>query len=202
MKWISALHISESFESSLQHVAADLKKKLGRSKADFGFISISTPFREEVVDLWSSLKDLLPIKTLIGCTAGGVIGGEVEVEDKAAVSVTAAILPKVKIHAFHLQQADLPDSDGSPRLWRECIGLDDKEHPSFLLLSDPFSLNSNSLIEGLDYAYPESTKIGGLASGGVSPNENLLLLNERLFHQGAVGVAFTGHIERGFGGDF
>ncbi|OVE77985.1 hypothetical protein BVX98_01530, partial [bacterium F11] len=195
MKWVSSLHISNSFEKSLRAIGRDLKKKLGRKKANFGFISISYAFREEIVDLWGPMRKELPIETVIGCTAGGVIGGEHEIEDQAAISVTAAILPKVKIQPFHFHQENLPDLDGSPRPWRELVKVTSKAPPSFLILSDPFSLDCDRLVEGFDFAYPESTKVGGLASGGNGPNENLLILNERIFHKGTVGVAFVGNLQ-------
>ena len=194
MKWISALQKSESLESAFQKMIVDLKKKLGRSKADLGLVFISHEYREEIVDLWSTFRKAVPVKNLLGCTAGGVIGGDHEVEDQAAVSLTAAILPKVKIHLFHVHQDQLPDSDGSPRPWRDLIKAPDGETPKFIILSDPFSIDSSQLVEGLDFAYPNSIKTGGLASGGTAQNENLLLLNERLFHQGAIGAALSGDI--------
>jgi small ligand-binding sensory domain FIST len=55
-------------------------------------------------------------------------------------------------------------------------------------------------LEGLDYAYPQSIKIGGLASGGASNQSNLFfdcfsLPRSRFNHFGTIGVALSGNIQ-------
>ena len=39
------------------------------------------------------------------------------------------------------------------------------QEPQFVLLADPFSFPVQNLIMGLDFAFPQAAKIGGLASG-------------------------------------
>jgi small ligand-binding sensory domain FIST len=155
---------------------------------------VSGHYQKEIAGLWPSLKNDLPFKNLIGCTAGGVIGGGLEEEGHPAVSLTGAVLPKVKISPFHFHQENLPDGDHGPQVWRELVKSDPADNPQFLLLADPFSLDSDALIAGLDFAFPHSAKVGGLASGGAAPNENFLFINDKVYHKGAVGVAFSGDI--------
>ena len=64
-----------------------------------------------------------------------------------------------------------------------------------MLLPDPFTLRSDNLLAGLDFAYTSTVKIGGLASGGGQPGANALFINERSVRSGSVGVAFTGDME-------
>ena len=45
---------------------------------------------------------------------------------------------------------------------------------------------------GLDYAFPGSVKIGGIASGATQPGGNALYLGHQLFDNGVVGVAMSG----------
>jgi small ligand-binding sensory domain FIST len=69
-----------------------------------------------------------------------------------------------------------------------------EDEPHFVLLADPFSADAGSLLSGMDYAFPSSPKIGGLASGANGPGLNALFLDGEVFHGGAVGVALTGDV--------
>jgi small ligand-binding sensory domain FIST len=67
--------------------------------------------------------------------------------------------------------------------------------PHFVLLPDPFTFDPEPLLRGLDRAFPASTKIGGLASGGHQPGANALFLGRRVHRGGLVGVALSGDVE-------
>lgn len=194
MKWTSAIRSSASLERALHEAALEIKAKLQSDQADLGLLFVSSAYRSDLIDLWSLLKKELPLKHLLGCTGGGVIGGGHEIEDQPAVSLTAAILPDVRIVPFRVQQGELPDLDTGPKPWRELVSSTPETNPNFLVLSDPFSLDADALISGLDFAFPNSIKVGGLASGGTAPNENLLLSDEKILSRGAVGVALSGDI--------
>ncbi len=194
MKWTSTIQISDSFSKAFREAVSHIKTQLGDQPADLGLLFVSPKFRQELVDLWPLLRRELPIRNLIGCTGGGVIGAGKEVEDRTALSLTCAQLPNVKLQPFSLKQEELPESDGSPRPWREMVHVSPDDKPNFIVLSDPFSLDADALVSGLDFAFPEAIKIGGLASGGEGPRENLLLLNEKIFYRGAVGIAMSGDI--------
>lgn len=194
MKWISTVQVSDSIAQGLRDAVTHLRRQWGDETADLAFLFVSPKFRQELIDLWPLLRRELPVKTVIGCTGGGVIGGGQEIEDKSAVSLTCAQLPNVTVQTFAVRQEDLPESDGSPRPWRKLVNADPDSRPQFVVLSDPFSLDADALVAGLDFAFPNSVKIGGLASGGMAPRENLLILNERVFYRGAVGLALHGDI--------
>jgi small ligand-binding sensory domain FIST len=89
---------------------------------------------------------------------------------------------------------DLPDGDAPPQAWRECLGIRDGISPHFILLVDPFTPHVEDLISGLDYVFPETSKIGGLASGGSSQGSNTLILLDQVYRSGIVGVALSGDI--------
>ena len=44
-----------------------------------------------------------PAGAVLGCSAGGVLGGATGVEGRPAVSVFAAVLPGVRLRSFHLE---------------------------------------------------------------------------------------------------
>jgi small ligand-binding sensory domain FIST len=68
------------------------------------------------------------------------------------------------------------------------------ENLHFFLLADPFTTAAEVLLKGLDYAYPNAPKLGGLASAATAPGGNALYLADRVHHDGAVGIAIWGDI--------
>jgi small ligand-binding sensory domain FIST len=123
-----------------------------------------------------------------------VIGGGHEIEQRSAFALTAARLPGVEIKTFTIERMALPDLDASPRAWHEAIAVPPEPVHQFILLIDPFSFPAEDLLAGLDFAYPESVKIGGLASAAQRPGGNALYLDSETHASGAVGVALSGDI--------
>jgi small ligand-binding sensory domain FIST len=122
-----------------------------------------------------------------------VIGGWEEVERAPAVTLIAARLPGVRLTPFYVS-APLPDLDGPPDAWERLIGVRAHDEPQFVVLADPFSGRPDALLAGLDYAFPSSPKVGGLASGATSLGLNALFLDDETFTEGTVGVALSGNV--------
>ena len=195
MKWASAISQNNRLESALKECAQIIHTQLGEAPVDFAAMFISQNFSGRYEEAHSLLSDRLKIKTLIGASAGGVIGDGQEIEHKPAVSLIAARLPKVRLRPFSIQDDDLPDLDASPRAWEALVNVTAAEDPQFLVLADPFSINTDNFILGLDYAFPKSAKVGGLASGASEPGRNALYLNNLCLRSGLVGVALSGNIQ-------
>lgn len=198
MKWASAIasqrNTKQSLEELFEAAAEQIKEQLGNSDCDLLFCFVSPEFVAQSDKLTALASKHLSAKTLIGCTAGGIIGGGIELEKVAAISLSAANLPDVKINVFHLEDDRLPDMDAPPTKWEELVGVNPADTPDFIILPDPFSFKVEALMEGLDYAFPSATKIGGLASGAHQPGKNRLYLNDQIFKSGAVGLSLSGNI--------
>ncbi|HEY5600205.1 MAG TPA: FIST C-terminal domain-containing protein, partial [Candidatus Manganitrophaceae bacterium] len=99
---------------------------------------------------------------------------------------------------FHLDNSDLPDLDASPKKWQARFQPEpstSQSPPHFVLLADPFSFDAEKGLMGLDFAYPNAVKVGGLASGGRDLGQNGLFLNQKTYRSGMVGVALSGNIQ-------
>jgi small ligand-binding sensory domain FIST len=72
--------------------------------------------------------------------------------------------------------------------------VDRASKPSFIVLADPFTFNPEDLMRGLDYAYPHSVKVGGLASGAQHPGQNVLMVDGQCHRSGAAGLACVGNL--------
>ncbi len=193
MHWISTAALGDDLDALLEEVTRDVRAGLGDAGVDLVFVFLGADLAGGAERVLEVLRERLGAEVLLGCTAGGVIGGDREFEDRPALSVLAGRLPEAGIHAFHLGEADLPDADASPGAWQESLGLSSADDPAFVLIGDPFSMDASRLLAGLDFAYPEAVKVGGLASGARRPGEQVLLLNDRVIRDGAVGIGLMGN---------
>jgi small ligand-binding sensory domain FIST len=194
MKWASAISENPVLENATTEAGNEVRRELGKAKADLilGFVS------PHHADAFAQLPDLVstqfPGSLLLGCSANGVIGAGHEVEQRAAFSLTAACLPGVEVRPLELDAAQLPEDADSPEPWRALVGLTPAKNLHFILLADPHTFDASALIHGMDRAYPDSRKIGGLASGGESRGSSCLFVRSRVRRTGAVGVALRGNI--------
>lgn len=195
MKWASALAQNKNLEAALKSASQQLIEELGTDAPDLLLCFVAPGFASQYKEIPGLASDLIKAKTLAGCSAGGIIGGGIELERETAVSLSAALLPDVKVTSFHIEDENLPDADAAPDKWEEMCGIKNSDEPQFILLPDPFSFRIDSLTQGLDYAFPRSVKIGGLASGAHQAKGNALFLNDRVYRSGAVGLALSGNIE-------
>lgn len=194
MKWASAVSDHESIEEAIDQCVASVAEELGSSAPDLAIVFASPHHAQDYDQLPILVRKRLRTAQLFGCSGGGIIGGGHEVENRPGFSLTAASLPEVQITPFHLDNEDLPDLDAGPAAWEKAVGISADKSPHFLLLTDPFSIRSESLVQGLDYAFSQSVKIGGMASGGQQHGDNVLVLGNEAYRSGAIGLALHGNI--------
>jgi small ligand-binding sensory domain FIST len=196
MRWLSALSEKGDIHKAVEECAVKLRDGES-SPPDLLFAFPSPHFAEHYEKLPELLKKAIGTERIVGCSGGGIIGGGKEVEHKRALSLVAAWLPGVAMRTFHVTQENMPSPDAPPNAWREWTGVPVEaadKIPSFIVLSDPFSVNAEEFAQGLDFAYPGAVKIGGLASGAMQPGGNALFQGLRRYDRGAVGVSFTGNV--------
>ena len=194
MKWASSVSELPDLEQAIDECTNSLLKSLGDAQPDLAVVFVSPHYESEydkVVQLIA--KGLVPVK-IFGCTGGGIIGNGVEVEQRPGISITGANLPDVEIVDFHLAGDSLPDLDAGPNSWEELLGVTSSQEPQFVVLADPFSFPVQDLLMGMDFAFAQSAKIGGLASGASHQGGNALFLGDQTHNSGAIGLALHGNI--------
>ena len=195
MKWASALSEAASLDDAMAECAETLHERLGEVGAVHLAVVFASPhFAGDYERVPQQIHRHFPGAVVLGCSGAGIIGDGREVEDRPALSLTVAHLPNVSISPFHLTSADLPTPDAPPDTWVQRLGVAPEGAPQFLMLVEPFSMAGEELLSGLDFAYPGIVKIGGLASGGQSPADQALFLNDRMHREGAVGVGLSGDV--------
>jgi small ligand-binding sensory domain FIST len=187
MKWASALSEGVETEAAVRDATAQLARQLDGAAPDL-VVAFVSPHHSGAYDAVSDgVRAAFPRALLLGCSASGVIGAGHEVEERPALSLTAASLPGVT-----LQPLGIPAGNLAHVATR--VGLPAAADPQFLLLCDPFTCDVDALIAALDAAYPTGRKVGGLASGGSRPGQNALYCGSEIRTTGAVGVVMTGDI--------
>lgn len=195
MRWSSVLSTQSEPDVAISVAVAAIRDQLGSEAADLVLIFASGHGPEAWEVFLPIIRDAYPEANILGCSGGGVIGGGREVEGQVSLSLTAAVLPDVAVMGFHYTAEEAMTVEQAAHWWSEHLGLEPEHQPSFLLIPDPFSCDPIRLMAGLDRAFPGQVKLGGLASGGEEPGDHVLILNDQILHDGAVGVALYGDIE-------
>jgi small ligand-binding sensory domain FIST len=195
MRWASSVSLEEDLDSAVEETAVAVQAGLAGERPDLVVVFVSPHYGTAYERIPALVRGALGGGLVIGCSAGGVIGAGTEVEHRAGVSVTAAVLPNVDLAPFHVQNESMPGPLATRRPWEELVRVGPDQAPHFLLLADPFSFEAESFLSGLDGAFPAAKKFGGLASGARAPGGNALLLGASLYRSGAVGVGLHGNVE-------
>jgi small ligand-binding sensory domain FIST len=183
VQWASTVATAAYLEDGLDEALESLDEDLRGARPHMLVAFTHGDYADHLSRLIRGVYERYPDTVLIGCSAGGVIGGGVEVEDQPALSLTAAVLPGVEVQPFHL--------DGTPEGWRERIGAASEPAPAFLLFPDPYTCPVPDTVRWLDTVYPRHPKAGGVASGGATA----LLAGDRVLRSGVVGVTLRGNVE-------
>jgi len=190
--WESAISTSLDSKKALQECVGKVRKARP-APPDLAFLFVSPHHSGNYAKLPAELSRNFPGTRIAGCSGGGIIGGGQEAEDRPALSLLCAWLPGVRLQLFRLTQKQMPSPDAPPQAWRDWTGVPAPEaRGGLILMADPFSLDAEAMVRGLDYAYPGVLKIGGMASGAQKPGENALFIDGKASSRGGVGLAVAG----------
>jgi small ligand-binding sensory domain FIST len=173
----------EAAEATAEVVGQVLEHDL--PSIDLAVLFTSAEHRDDFADIAATVRGLLEPGRLVGVTAAGVVGGAREVEDGPAISLWAASLGSVP-EAVRMTAVSTPAGAAVQ-------GLPHIEGPdqTLLLLADPFTLPVPDVLDVLAAGTTALPVIGGLASAGLSPGGNRLVLDEEVFTDGGVGVVLA-----------
>ena len=189
MSWVSALSQRIHGAEALDEALASLDSGLS-AEPDLVLFFVTPHHLPSFRALSRRLRQRYSTACLLGCTARGVIGGQREAERREALSLTAAILPDVRVRPVHLT----PEMRANEAWASQLAPAEDAPH-HFLLLPEPFSCDVGQVLRTLRTQWPQAVPVGGLTSGAAGPGESALLLDDRVYEDGLVGVALSGNLE-------
>jgi small ligand-binding sensory domain FIST len=195
MRWASAIDTDTSLDSAVERAAEKIFNDLGKQDPDLLVVFVSNHHSSRYEAVSELLRREFDGTFLFGCCASAAIGGGREIEDRAAVSLTGALLPGARLRGTHLDAAQVPPVYTEPRVWEDLLHMTANQQPSFLILADPFSFETEVFVKGLDRVFPGASKVGALASGARQVGGTALYLGDRVYHSGAITLALTGDIQ-------
>ena len=195
MRWASAVDTDTSLPTAVERAAEKIFNDLGKQDPDLLIVFVSSEHASQMEVVSQLLRQEFEGTYLFGCCAAAVIGAGQEVEGRPAISLTGAILPGVRMRGTHLDAAQVPPIFAEPHVWEDTLHLTASQQPSFLILTDPFSFETETFVRGLDRVFPGSVKIGGLASGAQQVGGTTLFLGDRVYRSGAITLSLTGDIQ-------
>lgn len=196
MRWCSALSGRATLQEAFEEVASALSRQLATDTPDLVLVYCSAHHGLG----WHQLAGLCaarwPGAVVVGSSGGGVLAEGVEVEEGAALSIMAGMMPGTVLRPIRWAADDVGGRDG---LQREAVvaalGPDADVVAGLLLFADPFSTHTDALTRTLDDHLPYGVVVGALASGGDAPGRHALFLGGEVFHDGAVAVAMSGDVQ-------
>ncbi|MHC4948788.1 MAG: FIST signal transduction protein [Planctomycetota bacterium] len=175
-------------------VADELFDEIGPG-ADLVLLFGSFHHRAAFAEAAETVRQTLAPGVLLGTTAESVLGGAEEREGLAGLAVMAVRMPGARVRAWGSTPDDpIPISD--PPAIPGRIGID-ADARAVLLLADPFSTPITRLLPALAAAGADAPLpvVGGLASGASQPGHNVLVVDDRVLHAGAVGATVSGAVQ-------
>lgn len=173
----AAMSVDPDPGSAAGGVIGAILEQLGGRSPDLAVLFVSGSHLEHMADLVSAVHAMISPATMLAVSAGGVLGGAIEVEKGPAVSLwagTTGPVTPVRMEAF-----DRSTILGVPA---HLVAGE-----TLLLLADPFSFPMDALFDAMPAGV---AVVGGLASAAGEPGGNRLWIDGVEHSNGAIGVVF------------
>jgi small ligand-binding sensory domain FIST len=191
-RFASALSVDPDAQRAESQVLTRVREQLGGVRADLCAVFVSHHYGGAIEELGQRLKRETGAKVVVGCTGESIIGGDREVEDEPALSIWCASLPGTQLRPFEVNAQLAGENELEFTALPE---IRERAQASILILGDPYSFPMDEYLKRLNDAFPGVPAVGGMASGGMGPGQNLLITDRGLYAGGAVGVVLEGGVE-------
>jgi small ligand-binding sensory domain FIST len=192
MRFHSAISDHEASHEAVAQVIQDTRNAM--NAIDVAFVFFTADHREEAAVILEQLWLELDPQCIVGCSAEGVIGADLEIERAPGLSLLVGQLPGVSIHPFHIAADDWrPTLIGDEPQLAERLGCGPLTR-AVIGFGDPFTTPLSQLLTGMNELCPGIPLIGGMASAAHGPGENVLARNDGTVDDGFVGVSLSGPV--------
>jgi small ligand-binding sensory domain FIST len=194
MAWASAIGLGARLDAAVAEAAEQIAGEQGASQHDLAIVFVSAAYGSAIDKLPHLLRPHVGDCLVVGCNAGGLIGGGGEEEDEPGIALLCGRLPDAAFSCVHLDQATLPPLTASRESWWQQLELGPESEASFVLIADPSTLDAEACARGIDRAFPASTVVGGLTSGVLEAGASRLLANGPVHRSGGILLALSGNV--------
>ena len=179
--------------ASLEHapdaIAADLRDQVqgGDEVLDLAVAFVRPPDSASITPIIEAVRQAIPARHFLACTAESVVAAGREIEDEAATALLVGSMPGVQIDPLPDLAALLEDGEAAAAQLRGAAAV--------IALVDPFTVQTEQLAERMNELAPGVPLIGGVASWAHTAGENRLANDEAITDRGVVGVALRGAVD-------
>ncbi len=159
-----------------------------RQEPDLVLFFASYHHSERYPEIVQTIHERLRPGILLGCSGQAVITTGREIENAPGLTLLSLSLPEAALSLKRVTQADLDGGTPLPDL----IQPDGDDVNAWVVLTDPFTINSEQLVEALAEAYPATPILGGMASAFPGGQSAYLFEGEGLAAGGALLLAVGG----------
>jgi small ligand-binding sensory domain FIST len=174
-------------EAVVEAAARRAHERLGGNAA-LAFVFVSRDYEESLKDLIELVQIHAHCPTVVGCSAGGVIGVGREEEDASGFSLLVLRLPRAETCVI-----ELPTSSGGAawdraRRWNRdgCTG--------WIVLGNPVHVSEDWMVEWNE-AMGSTPTFGGLASGGFRGEDLFVITGNGISKEAALAIGFRGGVK-------
>lgn len=182
-----------SGQDSPSDVVRELVEGTGEQLAgapDLAVLFVTAPLVPIIEELAKEIRETLRPETLIGVTAEGVLGGEIEIERRPGAALLVGSLPGVSLRPFHIGTQEWAQLLSDEEYLQQRAGVGNRAQ---LVFGDPFTTPVDQMLERFDQ-WLQAPTFGGMASAAQAPGGNRLVLNDGIYDEGAVGIGFGGAV--------
>lgn len=191
-KFAASLSLAAATEDAVAEVLREALEGLA-APVDLAMVFVSTHHKAHLETIAKQLCDKLGTHAVYGCTGEAIVGNGREAEDTPAISLWVAHLPETTILPMHLEFQRTPDG-GTIVGWSEQLPTAWEADAAALVLGEPFSFPADLLLERINEDHPGVPVIGGMASGGYQPGENLLIFGDQVLDSGGILIYLHGAV--------
>lgn len=184
-----AVGVSDDFDavSAFDEAAAEARDGLNGASCDLCLVFAGAPHLGQAEQILAVVHGHLTPRALLGCGAGGVVGGGREIEEGAGAVVWALSAPGAAVEPLALTTAPVDDGIALGGLPEDPADYGE----AMLVLADPNTFSADALLIHLNEARPAMPVLGGLASAAAEGSA-ALLMNGQVVDSGAVACALSG----------
>lgn len=191
-RFASSLSTLADSEAAFRAAVDALRAGLAGARPDVVFAFVSHHHGTAIESLGPALARETDARIVLGCTGESIVGAERDVERGPALSLFAGVMPDTQLTPFDVHA--VRDEQGA-FAFSHVPEVQDAKRAGLILLADPFSFPMSDYLEVLGAVLPGVPAIGGMASGGHGPGQNLLFDARGVVEGGALGLVVEGAVE-------
>ncbi len=199
-RFSAALSARAESASAAKEAAERAHARLGGRSPDLAMLFLTASHTGRASEMASLVQYVTGSRTIITCSAHGVIGDAIEIEGAPGVSLLLGSLPGVSISPFRIEDLPRVPDRPSPDWHREVLAPAmhiHRDHAATLIFCDPYSVPLVRTLPAMSEASRNHPVMGGFASSAKKPGENAVGLGDDIRRSGGIGISLSGdlHVE-------